>query len=140
MDQNPYHVPVMAKEVVEMLRPVSPRLIVDATYGGGGHTRALLQAFPGLQVVAIDQDPDAIAQGPAGDAVRLVKANFASLDQIAAEICKEETTDGSSVPPCIARLARSLPRACEKAMISSEASSTGFPERSDKTQVKSRTL
>ena len=92
MDQNPYHVPVMAKEVVEMLRPVSPRLIVDATYGGGGHTRALLEAFPGLQVVAIDEDPDAIARGP---------AKFASLGQIAAEICKEETTDGSSVPPCI---------------------------------------
>ncbi len=101
MDQNPYHVPVMANEVVELLRPISPRLIVDATYGGGGHTRALLEAFPGLQIVAIDQDPDAIAQGPAGNAVRLVKANFASLDQIAAETCKAGATDGSSVPPCI---------------------------------------
>lgn len=100
MVQNPYHRPVMAKEVVDLLRPISPRLIVDATYGGGGHTRAMLEAFPGLSVVAIDQDPDAIAQGPAGDAVRLVKANFASLDQIAEQICSEETDSGAPVP-CI---------------------------------------
>jgi len=100
MVQNPYHEPVMADEVVEMLRPISPRLIVDATYGGGGHTRAMLEAFPGLRVVAIDQDPDAIAQGPAGDAVRLIQANFASLDQIAEEICQEETADGAATP-CI---------------------------------------
>jgi 16S rRNA (cytosine1402-N4)-methyltransferase len=101
MVQNPYHVPVMANEVVEMLRPVSPRLIVDATYGGGGHTRAMLEAFPGLSVVAIDQDPDAIAQGPVAEGVRLVRANFASLDEIAAEICSGETADGAPVQPCI---------------------------------------
>ncbi|MEA2001813.1 MAG: 16S rRNA (cytosine(1402)-N(4))-methyltransferase RsmH [Actinomycetota bacterium] len=100
MTQNPYHTPVMANEVVELLRPVSPRLLVDATYGGGGHTSALLEAFPGLSVVAIDQDPDAIAQGPVGDGVRLVKANFGSLDQIAAEICSEGIADGTSIPPC----------------------------------------
>ena len=96
MVQNQYHQPVMANEVVELLRPVSPRLLVDATYGGGGHTRALLEAFPELEVVAIDQDPDAIAQGPAVPAVRLVRANFASLDQIAAEICQGVTADDAA--------------------------------------------
>jgi len=90
----------MAKEVVDLLRPISPRLIVDATYGGGGHTRALLEAFPDLSVVAIDQDPDAIAQGPVDAAVRLVRANFASLDQIAEQICSEGTADGAAIP-CI---------------------------------------
>jgi 16S rRNA (cytosine1402-N4)-methyltransferase len=101
MDQNPYHVPVMANEVVELLRPLSPRLVVDATYGGGGHTRAMLEAFPGLSVVAIDRDPDAIARGPVAAGVRLMRANFASLDRIAAEICAEGTSDGASVSPCI---------------------------------------
>jgi 16S rRNA (cytosine1402-N4)-methyltransferase len=100
MDQNPYHVPVMAAEVVELLRPVEPRLLIDATYGGGGHTRALLTAFPSLSVVALDRDPDAIAQAPANPRVRLLQANFASLETIAAEIC-EETPDGSPVSPCI---------------------------------------
>ena len=100
MDQNLYHVPVMAAEVVELLRPVEPRLLVDATYGGGGHTRAMLTAFPSLSIVALDRDPDAIAQAPANPRVRLIQANFASLETIAAEIC-EETADGSSVSPCI---------------------------------------
>jgi 16S rRNA (cytosine1402-N4)-methyltransferase len=96
MAQNPYHVPVMAEQVVEMLRPVSPRLVVDATYGGGGHTRALLAAFPGLRVIAIDRDPDAIAQGPAGPGVRLIQANFASLDALARETCQEEGADDAA--------------------------------------------
>ncbi|MDJ0664917.1 MAG: 16S rRNA (cytosine(1402)-N(4))-methyltransferase RsmH [Acidimicrobiia bacterium] len=95
MVQNQYHQPVMANEVVDLMRPVSPRLMVDATYGGGGHTRALLKAFPELEIVAIDQDPDAIAQGPAAATVRLVQANFASIDQIATEICGEVAADGS---------------------------------------------
>ncbi len=101
MDQNPYHIPVMVNEVVDLLRPVSPRLVIDATYGGGGHSRALLEAFPELQIVAIDQDPDAIAQGPVGERVRLIHANFASLDQIASEICNEVIANGSSVPACV---------------------------------------
>ncbi len=100
MDQNPYHVPVMAKEVVELLRPIEPTLVIDATYGGGGHARALLAAFPNLSLIAIDQDPDAIAQGPGDERVRLIQANFTSLDRIAAEICGG-TLDGAPVPPCI---------------------------------------
>lgn len=100
MVQNQYHQPVMADKVVDLMRPVSPRLMIDATYGGGGHTRALLATFPQLEVVAIDQDPDAIAQGPVAPAVRLIKANFASLDEIAAEICREVAADGSPTP-CI---------------------------------------
>jgi 16S rRNA (cytosine1402-N4)-methyltransferase len=100
MDQNLYHVPVMANEVVELLRPIEPRLVIDATYGGGGHTKTLLAAFPNLSIVAIDQDPDAIAQGPDDPRVRMIRANFASLDQIAAEICRE-MSDDTPIPPCI---------------------------------------
>ena len=100
MDQNPYHVPVMAKEVVELLRPTEPRLVVDATYGGGGHSRALLAAFPDLSIVAIDRDPDATAQVPDEARVRLIQANFRSLDAIATEICGG-TADGTPAQPCI---------------------------------------
>ncbi|MDJ0924911.1 MAG: 16S rRNA (cytosine(1402)-N(4))-methyltransferase RsmH [Acidimicrobiia bacterium] len=100
MDQNPYHVPVMVDEVVEMLRPVDPRLIIDATYGGGGHSRALLDAFPNLSIVALDRDPEAIARGPAEPRLRLIRSNFASLEQIAAEICKGSGS-GTPVSPCI---------------------------------------
>jgi len=102
MDQNQpsYHKPVLAAEVVDLLRPISPRLIVDATFGGGGHTKALLAAFPNLSVVAIDRDPDAIRQVPAGAAIRPVQANFAGLDRIVSEICVEAGDDDIS-DPCI---------------------------------------
>jgi len=53
-----YHRPVLQKEVLELLNPKVGFLIVDATCGGGGHTEALLEG--GADVVALDQDPDAV--------------------------------------------------------------------------------
>ncbi len=53
------HVPVMPAEVVQWLCHDSPRIFVDGTYGGGGHSRLLLQTLPAGegQVVALDRDP-----------------------------------------------------------------------------------
>src|SRR5947208_10704410 len=53
-----YHRPVLQREVLRLLKPKSGSLIVDATCGGGGHTEALLES--GADVVALDQDPDAV--------------------------------------------------------------------------------
>jgi len=53
-----YHRPVLQKEVLELLKPQTGFLIVDGTCGGGGHTEALLET--GADVLALDQDPDAI--------------------------------------------------------------------------------
>jgi len=53
-----YHRPVLQKEVLELLKPQPGFLILDATCGGGGHTEALLKA--GADVLALDQDPDAV--------------------------------------------------------------------------------
>ena len=44
MTQDFNHTPVMVAEVLSMLAPVPPGLIVDATVGGGGHAAALLAA------------------------------------------------------------------------------------------------
>lgn len=60
-DNSSYHVPVLAGRVVEAAR--GARHAVDATLGGGGHS-ALLRA-EGIEVLAIDRDPDAIAAGRA---------------------------------------------------------------------------
>ncbi len=60
MSQDFSHDPVMVAEVVELLRPVPPGLVVDATLGGGGHAAALLSALPGVQVLGIDRDPLAV--------------------------------------------------------------------------------
>jgi len=57
------HIPVLLDEVVAALAPASGAVIVDATFGAGGYTRALLDA--GATVHAFDRDPDAIAAGQA---------------------------------------------------------------------------
>ncbi len=58
MEDFIYHRPVLAKGVVELLEPKPGSLVVDATCGGGGHTEALLEG--GADVLALDQDPDAV--------------------------------------------------------------------------------
>ena len=83
MDQNPfYHEPVMVDEVVEAFRSAPPGLIVDATFGGGGHTRALLAASNDRHVLALDRDPDAAAQVPPDPRLHFVAANFADLADV----------------------------------------------------------
>ena len=48
------HIPVMLAEVMAELAPKPGERIVDATFGGGGYTRAILGA--GAQVIGIDRD------------------------------------------------------------------------------------
>lgn len=55
------HTPVLLDEVIAALDPQPGDVIVDATFGAGGYTRALLDA--GAIVHAFDRDPDAIAAG-----------------------------------------------------------------------------
>ncbi|QZH75459.1 MAG: 16S rRNA (cytosine(1402)-N(4))-methyltransferase RsmH [Erythrobacter sp.] len=57
------HIPVLLAEVLEALAPQPGDVIIDATFGAGGYTRALLDA--GATVHAFDRDPDAIAAGSA---------------------------------------------------------------------------
>jgi 16S rRNA (cytosine1402-N4)-methyltransferase len=58
MEDFIYHRPVLARGVVELLESKPGSLVVDATCGGGGHTEALLES--GADVLALDQDPDAV--------------------------------------------------------------------------------
>ncbi len=55
------HVPVLLDEVIEALDPQPGDVVIDATFGAGGYTRALLER--GATVHAFDRDPDAIASG-----------------------------------------------------------------------------
>ncbi|HXM73984.1 MAG TPA: 16S rRNA (cytosine(1402)-N(4))-methyltransferase RsmH [Chthoniobacterales bacterium] len=85
MEDFTYHDPVLVKEVVELLAPQPGTLVVDATSGGGGHTEAILKS--GADVLALDQDPDAIAftreqLTHVGSRLTLRQANFRYADQV----------------------------------------------------------
>ncbi len=54
------HLPVMLDEIVECFATVPSGVIVDATFGLGGHAVAILNAYPNLQILGLDQDADAI--------------------------------------------------------------------------------
>jgi 16S rRNA (cytosine1402-N4)-methyltransferase len=73
----------MAPEVVDLLVPAWERVIVDATFGGGGHTRALLAAKTGPRIIALDRDPDAATNAvDLGPRVRFHLADFRHADRI----------------------------------------------------------
>ena len=81
------HRPVMVREVVELLAPVPPGTVVDATVGGGGHARRLLEARPDLRLLGIDRDPAAVAAAraelePFGDRARIVHGGFEDVAEI----------------------------------------------------------
>lgn len=77
MTDVPPHIPVLLDEIVAALAPSPGELMVDATFGAGGYTRALLAR--GARVVAFDRDPDAIAAATAEPGLTLVEAEFSSL-------------------------------------------------------------
>ena len=58
MEDFVYHRPVLQREVLRLLNAKAGSLIVDGTCGGGGHTETLLES--GADVLALDQDPDAV--------------------------------------------------------------------------------
>jgi 16S rRNA (cytosine1402-N4)-methyltransferase len=78
------HLPVMLSEVVAALAPRAGALYVDGTFGGGGYSRAILEAAD-CHVLGIDRDPDAIARGQAliahfGGRLTLVEGEFSRMD------------------------------------------------------------
>ena len=81
------HIPVLGREAIEMLRPRDGGVYVDATFGAGGYSRAILD-IAGTRVIGIDRDRTAISGGFAlvdrsGGRLTLVEDRFSNL----AEIC-----------------------------------------------------
>jgi 16S rRNA (cytosine1402-N4)-methyltransferase len=77
---------VLAREVIEWLRPMTGQTIVDGTLGGGGHARLLADAVGsnGL-VIALDRDPAAVQRTSAelsGLPLRAVHANYSDLPEL----------------------------------------------------------
>lgn len=61
MPQSSRHIPVMLQEVLKYLSPKDGETYVDATFGNGGYSEAILQQAD-CQVIAIDRDPSVIAR------------------------------------------------------------------------------
>ncbi len=88
------HVPVLLRETLELLSPRAGAKLLDGTFGGGGHTRALLSAAEGVTVVATDRDPAAAPRADKvkvefGDRFRFYAMNFGDLAEL-----EEEGFDG----------------------------------------------
>jgi 16S rRNA (cytosine1402-N4)-methyltransferase len=73
------HQPVLLREVLEFLAPHVGGRYLDCTFGGGGHTRAILTAASETQVIALDRDPS--AQGRAERLREEFAGRFALIDR-----------------------------------------------------------
>ncbi len=86
------HIPVLRDETLALLALAPGMRVLDGTFGGGGHTRAMLDAVaPNGRVLALDADPDAVARAAPlrrqyGDRFVLRTANFAQMAAEAASI------------------------------------------------------
>ncbi|MGG7463083.1 MULTISPECIES: 16S rRNA (cytosine(1402)-N(4))-methyltransferase RsmH [unclassified Plantibacter] len=95
------HTPVMLERCVELLGPAIGRdgaVLVDATLGMAGHAEALLERFPGLTLIGLDRDLEALAIAEErlvrfGDRVELVHAVYDDIDE-AVEGLGYEEVDG----------------------------------------------
>jgi len=79
------HQPVLLREVLGFLSPIPGGRYLDCTFGGGGHSRAILEAAPDIELVALDRDPGSLARSEAlaGDypgRFTLRVQNFANLN------------------------------------------------------------
>ena len=86
---NAAHIPVLAKEVIDALAPKSGGVYVDATFGAGGYTRAILESAD-CTVYGFDRDPTAIERARSlvqkfGDRLKLINRPFAEMREALSE-------------------------------------------------------
>ncbi len=80
------HVPVLSEETLKFLDPEDGGLYLDCTFGGGGHSRMILETADAT-VVALDQDPQAVERADAfkeefGERFQFRRMNFSDLDTL----------------------------------------------------------
>lgn len=77
MSDSTYHIPALLQPTIESLDIKPNGIYVDATFGGGGHSRAILSRLgPEGRLYGFDQDVDAIANAPNDPRFTFVRSNF----------------------------------------------------------------
>ena len=80
MSASAYHVPVLFRESIDALNIEAGSVVVDVTFGGGGHSKEILKCIGEEGVlVAFDQDEDAAQNVLLDDRLVFVDANFRFL-------------------------------------------------------------
>jgi 16S rRNA (cytosine1402-N4)-methyltransferase len=92
------HIPVLLDRCVELLTPALTRqnadgggaVLVDATLGAGGHAERFLTELPGLRLIGLDRDPDALwiageRLARFGDRVMLVRTRYDGIEAVLTE-------------------------------------------------------
>lgn len=77
-----YHIPVLLQPTADLLVHRPDGWYVDCTFGGGGHSGAILDRLgPQGRLIGLDQDPDAAANAPQDSRFQLIKTNFGDIAQ-----------------------------------------------------------
>ena len=74
-----YHQPVLLNETLDGLDINPYGIYVDVTFGGGGHSKAILQKLENGRLFSFDQDTDALANAMDDDRFMLINQNFRYL-------------------------------------------------------------
>lgn len=74
-----YHIPVLPDESIAGLNIMQGDDVVDATFGGGGHSRLILEKLGNGRLFAFDQDEDAAGNAPEDDRLFFIRHNFRYL-------------------------------------------------------------
>ncbi|MDD4064296.1 MAG: 16S rRNA (cytosine(1402)-N(4))-methyltransferase RsmH [Bacteroidales bacterium] len=78
-----YHTPVLLRESIESLNIKSSGIYLDATFGGGGHSRAILEQLGQKgRLLAFDQDPDSQQNVPEDERISWIRSNFRFIHNV----------------------------------------------------------
>jgi 16S rRNA (cytosine1402-N4)-methyltransferase len=79
---QPYHIPVLLNEVIEGLHIKQDGVYVDCTFGGGGHSKTILEKLgPNTRLIVFDQDEAARKNMPDDERVIFIPHNFRHLQR-----------------------------------------------------------
>ena len=85
------HKSVLLQEIIEGLNLKTSDVVLDATFGGGGHSREILEKYPKIKIFALDQDKSAWIKAKdkfkgLEKNIKFLNENFRDLDKVKTEV------------------------------------------------------